>query len=148
MQRRLLSLFVLSFVLVSACGDDDVLPLLDAAAREDVADVGAVDAGIEVDATPPGVTEVYDPERVLEISVELPPESWDALRNQSRSLVATLSGDCLAGPFDQPFSWFEGSVTIDGEEFERVDVRKKGFIGSLSTARPGFKLDLGEYVDG
>lgn len=145
MQRSSLNLFVLPLVLFAACGGDDALPLADGSVEAvDVA--GGVDAG--VDAMEPGVAEVYDPERVLEIRVDLPPESWEALRNQSRSLVGTLSGDCLAGPFDQPFSWFEGSVSVDGAEFARVDVRKKGFIGSLSTARPGLKLDLGEYVDG
>lgn len=149
MQRGLLILLVL----LAGCGDDDVLPLADASPPDGVSetDSSAVDGGgsdVSADASDPDVAAVYDPDRVLEIDVELPPASWETLRNQSRSLVRTLSGDCLAGPFDQPFSWFEGSVTIDGEEFARVDVRKKGFIGSLSVDRPGLKLDLGEFVDG
>ncbi|MFT5359526.1 MAG: spore coat protein H, partial [Polyangiales bacterium] len=144
MQRGLVTLLIL----VMACGDD-TLPLLDASTGPDAiadSDTG-LDSGVVDAASDDPVGAVYDPERVLEIAVELPPASWATLRSQSRSLVQTLSGDCLAGPFDQPFSWFEGSVTIDGEEFERVDVRKKGFIGSLSTERPGLKLDLGEYVE-
>lgn len=147
--------FFILFVLFAACGDDATLPLTDASPAPDVlVDSGAPDGAVDVGArdaqvdAPDPVAAVYDPDRVLEVAVELPPASWDTLRNQSRSLVQTLSGDCLDGPFDQPFSWFEGSVTIDGEEFARVDVRKKGFIGSLSTERPGLKLDLGEYVEG
>ena len=149
--RRLFSLLVL----IAACGDDDMLPFVDASTPDAEALDGAlVDSALDSSAadaqTDAGVNvaAVYDPDRVLEISVELPAASWDTLRSQSRSLVQTLSGDCLAGPFAQPFSWFEGSVTIDGQAFARVDVRKKGFIGSLSTERPGLKLDLGEYVEG
>ncbi|MFK7999988.1 MAG: CotH kinase family protein [Polyangiales bacterium] len=149
--RRGLSLL---FVLIIACGDDATLPIGDASTAPDVSADAALDSATDAEPrdaqadAPDPVASVYDPERVLEVSITLPPASWDSLRNQSRSLVQTLSGDCLDAPFDQPFSWFEGSVTIDGEEFARVDVRKKGFIGSLSTERPGLKLDLSEYVEG
>ena len=84
----------------------------------------------------------------LDVAIELPAEDWDALRNQTRLFYDTFSGECTSSPFDSPFSWFEGSVTIDGEYLAQVDVRKKGFIGSLSSERPGLKLDLGEFVEG
>ena len=91
---------------------------------------------------------LYAPARILDVDIELPAEDWDALRNQTRLFYDTFSGECTSSPFDSPFSWFEGSVTIDGEYLAQVDVRKKGFIGSLSSERPGLKLDLGEFVEG
>ena len=91
----------------------------------------------------------YDPNHVLEVDVTLPASDWDALRLETRSFLEILSGeDCVSQPFPNVFNWYEGSVTLDGTDYARVDVRKKGFIGSLSETRPGLKLDLSEFVDG
>lgn len=39
-------------------------------------------------------------------------------------------------------------VSVDGETYEEVAVRKKGFVGSLSTLRPSLKVNFGTFVDG
>jgi len=113
----------------------------------DIADSGILpevtDTGDTTDEGP--VDPVYDLHHVLEVSVELPADDWEALRWETRNLLELLSGDCLAQPFGSPYTWFEGAVTIDGERLSPIDVRKKGFIGSLSTERPSLKLDLVEY---
>lgn len=88
---------------------------------------------------------LYSIDRVVEVDISLAPEDWDALRYESRNLLDILSGDCRAEPFGSPYTWFEASVTLDGEAFDPVEVRKKGFIGSLSTTRPSLKVDLGEF---
>ncbi|MEC8423722.1 MAG: CotH kinase family protein, partial [Myxococcota bacterium] len=88
---------------------------------------------------------LYAIDRVLSVDIELEPDDWDALRNESRNLLELLSGDCRDEPFGSPYTWFEASVRLDGETFAPVEVRKKGFIGSLSTTRPGLKVDLGEF---
>lgn len=108
-------------------------------------DGGGLDAASDA---PVAAANVYDPEHLLRIELTLPSESWDALREQTRDIDETLGGDCLAAPFGSPFTWFEASVSIDGTRLPRVDVRKKGFLGSLSTSRPSQKLDLGEYIRG
>lgn len=111
-------------------------------------DAGAVDATADASAdASTGDVDVYDSEHLLSIEITLAAASWDALRQQTRDLMETLGGDCLAAPYGSPFTWFEASVTIDGTRFPRVDVRKKGFLGSLSTTRPSLKFDLGEFVD-
>lgn len=92
--------------------------------------------------------ELYSLDHLVTVDITLAPTDWGALRRQTRTIADILFGDCLKAPFVSPFTWFQGAVTIDGEFFDEVDVRKKGFIGSLSTSRPGLKLDLGEYVDG
>lgn len=112
-----------AFALV-ACADDTLTPDGD---RPDLSD------------------QVYDPNRLLNIDIELPEASWDSLRHESRDLGDVLGGDCLSEPFGSPFTWFEGAVTIDGVALAPVDVRKKGFLGSLDDVRPSLKLDLGEY---
>jgi spore coat protein CotH len=104
---------------------DDASPLVDAIDRSD---------------------ELFAPGRILEVELELPEASWDALRSQTRNLLSVLSGDCLAEPFPSPFTYFEGTATLDGVTFERVGIRKKGFIGSLSADKPSLKVKLDEYL--
>ncbi|MFT4976161.1 MAG: spore coat protein CotH [Myxococcota bacterium] len=101
------------------------------------------------DTEPPAVADpVYDLGSLLRVELELPEADWQALQAQTRSFEETLMvEDCQEQPFDSPYTWFEGSARINGEDFERIDIRKKGFIGSLSTDKPGLKLDLGEYDD-
>ena len=89
----------------------------------------------------------FDEARVLEVSLELDPSDWQALRFQTRSMFDVLAGDCMAAPVESPFTWFEAELTVDGEVYEAVSVRKKGFIGSLSTEKPGLKLEFDELVD-
>ena len=39
-------------------------------------------------------------------------------------------------PTKAPYTYVDARVTIDGVEFPRVGLRKKGFIGSQSSDRP------------
>ena len=88
-------------------------------------------------------------DRVLDVSIELAPEDWDRLRAQTRTLVDILGGtDCLDSPPDDIFSWFTATVTVDGEAHTQVGVRKKGFLGSLSTVKPALKVRFDKFVDG
>ena len=59
----------------------------------------------------------YALDRVLDVRIEMEPEDWDRLRAQTRTLVDILGGaDCLDSPPDDVFSWFESTVTVDGEK--------------------------------
>ena len=58
----------------------------------------------------------YALDRVLDVSIEMAPEDWDRLRAQTRTLADILGGaDCLDSPPDDIFTWFEATVTVDGE---------------------------------
>ena len=46
-----------------------------------------------------------------------------------------MSGMPSTAPLRSPYTYVEASVTIDGVEFPRVGLRKKGFIGSQSTSQ-------------
>jgi hypothetical protein len=85
----------------------------------------------------------YDFSHRVEIEVELSPADWQSLRNEGRGLGVLFSPDL---PFE--YTRFSGAVSIDGQRYEQVQIRKKGFLGSLSALRPSIKLDLAEVLPG
>jgi hypothetical protein len=110
----------------------------------DEGDPGA-DAGAD-----PGADDsaLFAPDHLLEVTIEMADADWDALRAETRSVLDILGGDCLAQPFESPFTYFPADLTVDGERFAEVGLRKKGFLGSLSEEKPSLKVKLDEYVDG
>jgi hypothetical protein len=92
-------------------------------------------------AARPDAGDLFAPGRVLDVALELPAPSWDRLRHEGRSLPQVFSG-CLAPGFD--YTAVPARVSIDGETTPDVAVRKKGFLGSLSTERPSLRLDFGD----
>jgi len=91
----------------------------------------------------------FMPDHVLEIAIEIPASDWDALRRQARDVFGTLGGaDCLSEPFGSPFTYFDATVTVDGERREHVGLRKKGFLGSLDADKPSLKIKFDEFVVG
>ncbi|MBI2894299.1 MAG: CotH kinase family protein [Deltaproteobacteria bacterium] len=131
----------------SGCGGSSSPPPADGDAGGD-ADADS-DADADGDAGP-AVDEsvrLYEPERVIEVSIEMSDEDAEALRLQTRDPNSMLEGDdCLSEPFPSPFTYFPATVTVDGETVENVGVRKKGLLGSLSETKPSLKVDFGEYV--
>ena len=88
-------------------------------------------------------------DRVLDVAIEMAPEDWDRLRAQTRTLADILVGaDCLDSPADDIFTWFEATVSVDGESHTQVGVRKKGFLGSLSKVKPALKVRFDKIIDG
>ena len=89
-------------------------------------------------------------DRVLNIEIEFAPEDWDTLRHQTRTfedLMAEIEEYGLSRPFANIYTWFSGTVTVDGETHSNVGVRKKGFLGSHSDTKPSLKLRFDKYVD-
>jgi hypothetical protein len=127
----------LSLLLAAACsGGDD-------------ADVGVgPDAGGFADAGPTYEDGdwLFEPERLLRVEIEVPPADWDELRFQTRSILAILGETCGDEPAPPAFTYFKAKVTIEGEVFEEVGIRKKGFLGSLNNTKPSIKVKLQEYV--
>jgi spore coat protein CotH len=107
------------------------------------------ETGTDTEPPEPDPSDVlFDVGRVIDVRIELEPEDWEELRFQARSYASLLSGeDCLAEPFDNPYTWFPASAEIDGTSYDLVGVRKKGLIGSSSTTKPGLKIDLDEFED-
>ena len=93
----------------------------------------------------------FDLDRVMDIEIEIAPEDWDTLRHQTRTfddVMAEIERYGLSRPFADIYTWFSGDVTVDGETYTNVGVRKKGFLGSQSDTKPALKLRFDKYVDG
>ena len=92
-------------------------------------------------------TPYFDPERVLNVDIQLASEDWDALRAETRTVADILGGDCLDGPPEQMFTWFGADVSVDGVSVEGVGIRKKGYLGSMSRVKPSLKIRFDKYDD-
>ena len=89
-------------------------------------------------------------DRVLDIAIEIDAADWDTLRLQGRTfdeLMAEIERYNLSRPFASIYDWFAADVTVDGETYAQVGVRKKGFLGSQSETKPSLKLRFDKYVD-
>ena len=102
------------------------------------------EAGASPAAASAAAAEAFEPNRVLDVKIQLAPEDWEALRHEGRGLATTWTG----GEGDLEYSSFKAQVTVDGQALKDVAVRKKGYLGSLSTVRPSLKIDFGKYVAG
>ncbi len=86
--------------------------------------------------------ELFPTDRVLDVQITLAEKDWDRIRRQSRNFVSALHEKRKAKAIDGPYEYVNADVTIDGVKFEKVGLRKKGFIGSQSTSRPSLKIKL------
>lgn len=94
--------------------------------------------------TDPDAVDLFDLNRILQVNVQMLDEDWDAMRVDGRGYYQEIDAPCFPG-----YTWFTGTVTIEGETMEEVSIRKKGGWGSVSDTKPSFKLDFGkgEYDD-
>lgn len=112
-----------------------------------VDDTGVDESSGTGDDGPDLSEELFDPDHVVEVTIELAPADWDTLRHQTRGIGEVIFGeDCQAEPFASPFTYFPADVTVDGVFLPQTGVRKKGFIGSLHDEKPSLKLDFQEYL--
>ncbi|MBH76884.1 MAG: hypothetical protein CL897_01435 [Dehalococcoidia bacterium] len=113
--------------------------------------LATIGCGSDETATPRDETSPYfDLDRVLDIAIEIDPEDWETLRHQTRTfedLMAEIEKYQLSRPFADIYTWFRSTVTVDGETYEEVGIRKKGFLGSQSDEKPSLKLRFDKYVD-
>ena len=56
----------------------------------------------------------FDPEHVVQISLTMNEEDWDALRNQSRNFLTEFRGDCMDEPFSYDYTYFSAEIDMDG----------------------------------
>jgi hypothetical protein len=98
------------------------------------------------DLDPDPTDEMFDPDRLLEVDIELAPADWDAVRFQARDASILLGADCQDQPFPNPYTYVTADVTVDGERREKVGLRKKGFFGSLDSEKPSLKIKLDELA--
>jgi hypothetical protein len=96
----------------------------------------AVPAGA---VAPPDAATLFGGERVVPVTITLPADDWETLRRESRDASFLFS----ASP-PKKFTWFKGAADVDGHAAAEVGIRKKGFLGSLDSARPSLIVDYGK----
>lgn len=84
---------------------------------------------------------VLDGSRVVAIEITLPADAWEDLRRETRGPAGVFA----AGP-PRKFAWHRGRATIDGVRIVDAGIRKKGFFGSVDSARPSLIIDFDRFV--
>ena len=90
---------------------------------------------------------LFPTDRVLDIKISLDNKDWNTIRLQQRNIETEFQEKRKFEPIDSPYTYVEGSISIDGVTFPQVGIRKKGFIGSQDSKRPSLKIKL-NYVNG
>jgi len=94
--------------------------------------------------TPDTSDVLFEPDRLLQVDIEMDPAEYELLRQEGRNFPLVLSG-CAAN-FE--YNNYRAQVSVDGQVLDDVDIRKKGFLGSLSASRPSFKLNFDTHQPG
>ncbi|MCP4599087.1 MAG: hypothetical protein GY847_00855 [Proteobacteria bacterium] len=90
---------------------------------------------------------IYDPATLVDVEIEMDPLDWEFVRNEERDF-AGMSLSCPTGPFYSTYTWKSANVRVNGNLVENVGIRKKGFIGSVNSIKPGLKIKFDMYVEG
>ncbi len=88
---------------------------------------------------------LFPQDRVLSVEIKVSDENWNKIRYQAQNFFTALGAGRKVGKFNKPYTFVEASVKIDGVEFPKVAIRKKGFIGSQSPTHPSLKVKLDFY---
>ena len=91
---------------------------------------------------------LFPTDRVLDVQITVAKEDWDTIRFQSRNIYTALQPERQLKPLKDPYTYVTALVTIDGQEFPTVGLRKKGFIGSQNSSRPSLKIKLDHITKG
>ena len=70
--------------------------------------------------------DIFPTDRVIDVQITLSQQDWDTLRYQSRDIRTALGASRQFKPMESPYTYVEGSVSIDGVVFSKVGIRKKG----------------------
>ena len=88
--------------------------------------------------------DVFDRSRLIQVYIDMPSADFAQLRSEGRALSTALS-ECPSPDFE--FTDFKATVNIDGTQMDNVAIRKKGYLGSISSSRPSIKLNFDTHED-
>jgi hypothetical protein len=91
---------------------------------------------------------LFDPTRVVQVHLHMKPADWEQLRHQVRTVGHGYAREPFGPAPASPFTWFPARLDIGDQRGLRVEVRKKGFLGSLHSERPALRVDVGRVVAG
>ncbi len=132
----------------SALGRLLVSALLMASCTDTAASPAEADAAAGADAVAEESGVLFETHTLLKVDIEMAEDDWDAVRWQTRPLDGFLAPNCGKQPFGSPFTYRPATVTVNGVKMANVGVRKKGFVGSISSFKPSLKIKFDKYVKG
>lgn len=121
---------------LAACGDDGATSGPDG---------GRGDAS--PDATIDPSDELFRPDKVIEVKITLAAADWARLRS-GPEVTPIPRTTCRDTPTAEAYPTFHANLTVDGVALTDIAIHKKGGLGSISSERPGFKIDVQEFVPG
>lgn len=83
----------------------------------------------------------YAADKIHEVKIELSASDWKKLKGQQPNPATFMGGDGS----ESNYTYFEGTIWINGQETSKVGIRKKGFFGSNDSTRPSLKIKFDEY---
>lgn len=85
------------------------------------------------------IRQLYEENKVVEIEVK--GSNWEALKNQD-----PRGGICNFNYQETRYDWFAfDSLTVNGETFKNVGLRKKSWCGSESKIKPAFNVKIDKF---
>jgi spore coat protein CotH len=91
------------------------------------------------------VPDLFDSEVLHQIDITMAEADWNELRNQAHRIEDIFGCNVTSPQFADPYTFFPADIVVDGHRVENVGLRKKGFIGSASSARPSLKVKFAEF---
>ena len=91
------------------------------------------------------VVDPFDPDLLMDVEIFMTHADWDALRLEPRELQDLFPAVCPKAPAISPFDFFPANITVNGVAVQQVGIRKKGFLGSIDSTRPSFRIKVDEF---
>ncbi len=121
-----------------------VFLLLAGACAPTTASHATVAPGASSSSLPADTDALFELEHLVAVELTIAPEEWDKLRKQQHDREKVFGASCLDGPIERPYDYVPATISIDGGEPVAAEVRKKGYVGSISNTRPSLKVRLAE----
>ena len=109
------------------------------------------------DGIDPAAGASFDPNHMLCIKVTMAPDDYTRMARETRFLTDYKSIDevfeefskiqsNVPQPWPSRYNWYQADIEIDGVSLDKVGIRRKGFIGSLYSPVPSFKIKTDKFV--
>ncbi len=82
--------------------------------------------------------DLYAVDALMKVDITMPTDDWNSMRYDGPQISEWNTACAFEG-----YPYYKATVTINGETTEQVDIRKKGWIGSVTASRPSVKLNFG-----
>src|SRR6056297_498881 len=90
--------------------------------------------------------DIFNDEKALEINLIMDPQLYLQMMREKHTGKTLVNPDAPLP--ENPYNWYPADVEINGIRINHIGVRNRGFMGSLYSSEPPFKLQLDRYIPG